>query len=288
MSQIGTIDDTDGFILNDASANTGTKTKFVLWSAIKTALGLIFAPSAVVHTNLVINGRFSVNQRGKSGTVTLVAGAYGHDCWKAGASGCTYTFATSANITTITISAGSLKQVIEGYNIASGTVCLSWSGTAQGKIGAGSYANSGVTGTSTGGTNLEVEFGTGTLSLVQLNYGSIPLPSVINPSELLRCMEYAQVMPCFNASDVVSANEILTRNCRFFIPLRGTPNVVDIYSQPNLSGTLNAVDRYGVGDVSLSGATITKSKYAIFGITKTNAFATTGIYNGSMFVAYEI
>jgi hypothetical protein len=122
--------------------------------------------------NAIINGNFQVNQRGVSGTVTLAAGAYGHDRWKAGASGCTYTFATVNNVTTLTITAGSLIQVIEGLNLYSGTYALSWSGTAQGKIGAGSYSGSGVTGSVTGGTNLNIEFNTGTLSLVQFEPGT--------------------------------------------------------------------------------------------------------------------
>lgn len=122
--------------------------------------------------NRVINGGFSVNQRGVSGTVTLSAGAYGHDRWKAGASGCTYTFATSNNVTTLTISAGSLQQVVEGLNLESGTYCMSWTGTATGKIGAGSLSASGVTQAVTGGTNTTIEFSTGTLSLVQLEIGA--------------------------------------------------------------------------------------------------------------------
>lgn len=123
--------------------------------------------------NALINGNFAVNQRVVSGTVTLAAGAYGHDRWKAGASGCTYTFTTSNNVTTITITAGSLVQVIEGMNLFSGTYTLSWSGSAQGKIGAGSYAASGVTATVTGGSNLSIEFGTGTLSKAQFEMGGI-------------------------------------------------------------------------------------------------------------------
>lgn len=126
--------------------------------------------------NAVINGNFSINQRAVTDTVTLAAGAYGHDRWKAGASGCTYTFATSENVTTITISAGSLIQVVEGLNLQTGDYSLSWQGTAQGKIGAGSYGNSGITGAVTGGTNLNIEFGTGTLSLVQLEKGSVSTP----------------------------------------------------------------------------------------------------------------
>lgn len=142
--------------------------------------------------NAIINGNFQVNQRGVSGTVTLAAGAYGHDRWKAGASGCTYTFATVDNVTTLTISAGSLIQVIEGLNLYSGTYTLSWTGTAQGKIGAGSYAGSGVTGSVTGGTNLNIEFGTGTLSLVQFEPGveASPFERRAYGQELALCQRY--------------------------------------------------------------------------------------------------
>jgi len=191
-TSVDSIADGDKFVIEDVSATAGVRTKHVLWSAIKTALGLIFAPSASVKTNLVINGNFSVNQLAKSGTVTLAAGKYGHDMWKAGTSGCTYTFSTSENITTLTISAGSLIQVVDGMNLQSGTVCLSWAGTSQGKIGAGSYSASGITGTATGGTNLNIEFNTGTLSKVQLNYGSVSLPFVTIPfgDELRQCQRY--------------------------------------------------------------------------------------------------
>lgn len=142
--------------------------------------------------NAIINGNFQVNQRAVSGTVTLAAGAYGHDRWKAGASGCTYTFATANNITTLTISAGSLIQVIEGNNLFTGTYTLSWTGTAQGKIGAGSYAGSGVTGAAVGGTNLNIEFNTGTLSLVQFEQGSVATPFERRPygTELALCQRY--------------------------------------------------------------------------------------------------
>lgn len=123
--------------------------------------------------NKLINGDFSANQHAVTGSVVLTAGQYGHDGWKAGAAGCSYTFATVNNITTLTITAGSMQQIIFGRDLQSGTHALSWVGTAQGKIGAGAYSASGVTGAAAGGTNLTVEFNTGTLSFVQLEPGAV-------------------------------------------------------------------------------------------------------------------
>ena len=148
--------------------------------------------STKVNPNAIINGCFRVNQRVKSGTVTLAAGAYGHDRWKAGTSGCTYTFATSGGVTIITITAGSLIQVIEGQNLETATYCLSWTGTAQGKIGAGSLSASGVTGSVTGGSDLSIEFSTGTLSKVKLEKGSVATPFTMHTfaEELMLCQRY--------------------------------------------------------------------------------------------------
>lgn len=142
--------------------------------------------------NKVINSNFAINQRDVSGTVTLAAGAYGHDRWKAGSSGCTYTFATVNNVTTLTITAGTLVQVIEGLNLQSGTHILTWTGTAQGRIGSGAYGASGVTGTAVGGTNQSIEFSTGTISKVQYEEGSIATPFEHRPIglELALCLRY--------------------------------------------------------------------------------------------------
>jgi len=123
--------------------------------------------------NKLINAIFMVNQRAVSGTVTLAAGAYGHDRWKAGTAGCTYTFATVNNVTTLTITAGSLQQVIEGNNLDTATHILSWTGTAQGRINSGSYGISGaVTASITGGSNTTIEFGIGTLARPQFEAGT--------------------------------------------------------------------------------------------------------------------
>jgi hypothetical protein len=172
--------------------------------------------------NAIINGNFGINQRAVSGTVTLSAGVYGHDRWKAGASGCTYTFATSGNVTTLTISAGSLIQVIEGINLESGTYTLSWTGTAQGKIGAGSYGASGITGTAVGGTNLNIEFDTGTVSLVQFESGTVATPFERRQfgQELALCQRYFQKSPS-SVSYVIQANTY--NSLSFKVSMRTAP-----------------------------------------------------------------
>lgn len=183
--------------------------------------------------NAIINGNFQVNQRAVSGTVTLAAGAYGHDRWKAGASGCTYTFATANNITTLTISAGSLIQVIEGNNLFTGTYTLSWTGTAQGKIGGGSYASSGMTGTPAGGSDLNIEFNTGTLSLVQFEPGSVATPFERRPfgQELALCQRYAIRYLGTSAFEKLPATGYNSTSTTFIaafslpVPMRASPSL---------------------------------------------------------------
>jgi hypothetical protein len=174
------------------TAVTATAAELNILDGVTATAAQINRAAELSARNAIINGNFGINQRGVSGTVTLAAGAYGHDRWKAGASGCTYTFATSGNVTTLTISAGSLIQVIEGINLFDGTYVLSWTGTAQGKIGAGSFGNSGITGSVTGGTNLNIEFGTGTVSLVQFEQGTIATPFEHRSfgQELALCQRY--------------------------------------------------------------------------------------------------
>lgn len=126
--------------------------------------------------NVLRNGSFIVNQRGVSGSVVLAAGAYGHDGWKAGASGCTYTFSTVNGIVVVSISAGTLLQIVEASSFIgrTGNYLLSWSGTAQGRINGGSYGSSGgVFASITPSANATVEFSTGTLSLAQFELGTV-------------------------------------------------------------------------------------------------------------------
>lgn len=179
--------------------------------------------------NKIINGKFSINHRNVSGTVVLSAGAYGHDRFKAGANGCTYTFSTANNVTTVTITAGSLIQIIEGNNLESGTYVLTWVGTAQGKIAGGSLSTSGVTGVVVGGTNTSIEFSTGTLTKVQFELGYIGTPFEQRQLEIELLLCYRYCRPIY----ISCGQAIATNGMNTIIPL-----VNPMYTTPSLSTTV--------------------------------------------------
>ena len=199
----------------------------------------VSTPNTFAFKNRLINAQLLINQRGVSGTVSLSAGAYGHDRFKAGASGCTYTFSTTNNVTTLTISAGSLQQVIEGLNLESGTYTLSWTGTAQGKIGAGSYGASGITGSITGGTNTTIEFNTGTLSLPQLEVGSTATSFDYRPygTELALCQRYFAVTATTLSGGLSSLNGQGNLQWFYKVTMRAAPTVTGNTAQTNVTST---------------------------------------------------
>jgi hypothetical protein len=212
--------------------------------------------SLLGRTNAIINGNFGINQRGVSGTVTLAAGAYGHDRWKAGASGCTYTFATSGNVTTLTISAGSLIQVIEGINLFTGTYVLSWVGTAQGKIGAGSFGNSGITGSVTGGTNLNIEFGTGTVSLVKFEAGTVATPFEHRSfgQELALCQRYYENLAGIFTGGFISAAAVSVYSMAFFkVEKRATPTITTTLCETQASAGAVTSRTFGSNSLNVNG-----------------------------------
>jgi collagen triple helix repeat protein len=152
------------------------------------------------NANLIINGDFRINQGGYVSAAVLAAAAYGHDQWKAGASGGDYSFTQLNTSTQITIAAGkSLIQPIEDLKVAGGSYVLTWTGTAQARAGintltpSGSYAASPllIAGQSAG-TVMSVEFNTGTLGTVKLESGTIATPFVMSDyaSELVLCRRY--------------------------------------------------------------------------------------------------
>ena len=233
----------DHAVSADNATNAGNAATATKLETARKINGIPFDGSADIDgalsfRNKIINGNFTINQRAVSGTVTLSAGQYGHDRWKAGASGCTYTFSTVANVTTITISAGSLLQIVEGINLQSGTHVVSWQGTAQGKIDAGSYGASGVTGTATGGTNLTVEFNTGTLSNVQLEEGSVATPFEQRPITVEEglCMRYYEI-----AVTVLTAIAGTFPIIPYKVVKRASPTLAIIFVDSGTGATLGAL-----------------------------------------------
>jgi hypothetical protein len=185
--------------------------------------------------NRIINGGFTYNQRVQVSGVALTAGVYGHDRFKAGAGGCTYTFVQGlAGVnTTVTITAGTLVQIIEGCNVVdSDTYVLSWTGTAQGRLNGGTYGTSGTV-TVTGwvpGTDLPVEFGLGTVGSVQLERGgkATSFDYRDHGGELRLCQRYYEQSASISGLRGLS---IATGDYKgvwpFVVPKRAVPTITD-------------------------------------------------------------
>lgn len=212
--------------------------------------------------NKIINGNFTVNQRGYTSGTALAAGVYAHDRFKAGASGCTYTFTQAKPDTLVTITAGTLIQVIEDVNCTEAGYVISWTGTAQGRMDTGTYAASPIVVTGkTPGTQMQVEFGTGTLGKVQVEAGTVPTPFERRPigAELLLCQRYLPALISGSTSDFlpgagfVSAATIATFIITFQVQVRVPPTGVAFSSSAHF--TINTVIGGGVvGTIALAGS----------------------------------
>lgn len=208
----------------------------------KTALDINAADGAVTvplgltgdragFRNRLINGDFRINQRGASGTITLAAGAYGHDRWKAGAAGCSYTFAQQTNgDVVLTIQTGSLLQVVEGAHLAdTGAFVASWSGTATARLYQG--APTGTYGAApqqasgwSPGTDGAIEFSTGTLTRVQLEPGTVATAFERRTAavEFALCQRYFQLAG--GAQSGVTEGSSAYAVCeRLAVPMRVSP-----------------------------------------------------------------
>lgn len=276
------------------SANGTTTTDITMSGAsIKFSDGSAQASAQVGMKNRIINGGFTLNQRGYVSGTALAADAYGHDRFKGGAAGGTYTFTQGALgvNTTINITAGTMVQIIEGCNVAEGgTYVLSWTGTAQGRLNGGAYGASGTV-TVTGwvaGTNLPVEFNTGTVGSIQLEKGSIASSFDYRDygGELIMCQRYffktfaqgtapAQGVGSTAGALLASTSATSTFGASLVFPvtMRATPSVVTYNpsaANANWRDTNNGADR------ALSGTTFADSGISVSG--------SAGIVNGLNFI----
>jgi hypothetical protein len=201
------------------------------------------AGNATLLKNRLIDAGFIINQRGYVSNTALSAGTYAHDRWKAGASGCTYTF-TQGSLgvpIVITITAGSLQQIIEGCNMPDGgTFTLSWTGTAQGRVNGGGYSTSPliVTGL-TAGANCTVEFNTGTCSFPQLEVGTSATGFEYRQyqQELALCQRYYQIVQ--TGAVARYSDSLLVGGFSYLVPARTIPTVVYSKIIGDGSGSVN-------------------------------------------------
>ncbi|CAB5079613.1 hypothetical protein UFOVP146_36 [uncultured Caudovirales phage] len=227
------------------------------------------AGNATLLKNRLIDAGFTINQRVYVSGTALSAGTYAHDRWKAGASGCTYTF-TQGSLgvpIVITITAGSLQQIIEGCNMPDGgTFTLSWTGTAQGRVNGGSYGSSplAVTGL-TAGANCTVEFNTGTLSFPQLEVGSSATGYEYRQygQELALCQRYCQVNRAGVNGSGIAAGIWFTSggplfSYQFIVPFRATPTMT--YSALSDFAVVGSGTAAGPSSLTISGTCTTTTR----------------------------
>lgn len=219
----------------------------------------LFGAASAAARNLIINGNFVVNERVYVSSAVLASGSYGHDRWKAGASGGDYSFTQLPNSTTITIASGkSLIQVIEDKMVEGGSYVLSWTGTAQARYAinsatpAGSYAASPITiAGQNAGTTMSVEFNTGTLDEVMLAPGTVAAPfereSYLHT--LQKCLRYYARLGAGAQAEIEvrgtgTAGDALHSYVPFKVPMRATPTMARVgtftvsnFNQPTNVGT---------------------------------------------------
>lgn len=173
---------------------------------------VILNGSQFAFRNHVINGCFNIVQRALNSmqigySSNLPLGTYTEfDRWKAGTANTTVTLVGGPHAVdysyityphTITITAGTIRQILERINMPAGTYYVTWSGTAQGRVsagtgaGSGAYAASGFSFVASGTSDYSLEFNTGTLTNVQVERGAITPFEFRNPIlELELCRRY--------------------------------------------------------------------------------------------------
>jgi hypothetical protein len=238
-------------------------------------------PSLTGFRNRLRNASFAINQRNMSGTVVLVAGQYGHDGVKAGAAGCTYTFATSGLDTTIIISAGSLIMPIEDALIEGDVYAFRHDGTAQARVwqgtgstGSGSYATAPFqTSSLTAATQTNVEFSVGTVLRPQFEPGSYATAFERRPPsiEMALCQRYYQILFGTGGpqAPAIVQGSFMSATLLSGVEMRATPTLAHNLTDANFaSGTGPTGSQWGMSPAGASWVTKTGTLSINFMTTK--------------------
>jgi hypothetical protein len=146
---------------------------------------------------------------------------------------------------------------METLEVEGGSYMLSWTGTAQGRVNAGSYAASPVAVTSlTANTAITVEFNTGTVGQAQLEPGAVATAFERRPmqQELALCQRFYQVYQGFVATAYVTGNGL--NSLPYAVPLRASPSVTYsnvVYTNSSAIATYATTSTVGVVQITSSG-----------------------------------
>lgn len=225
--------------------------------------------------NRLHNGNFQVNQRGIASPQAAGAGVYGFDRWKAGTGGCTFSFVVNGKDVTLTITAGSLLQIIAASNVEGGVYALANRGTAQARIAVNGAATSGAYAAATvanpllsananGGQTMSVEFSLGTVSLVQLEPGTVatPFERLDYGNVLYLCQQYYERSFDGNPQSISGAHHTVIAtggllSCgseRFTVKKLTAPNIT--YISP-IDGATGQAGEYNASTVAVTNRAMT-------------------------------
>jgi hypothetical protein len=221
------------------------------------------------HRNRLINSGFQINQGNYISGSNLLGSFYNiFDRWKTGAGGATLTFTAARPATTVTVTAGTIQQIIDGANIEGGTYTLSWTGSGQARVNAGTYAASPITVTGiVGGTNVTVEFNTGAVvSKPMFEPGDTPSQWELRLDEQALCERYRIRGNFSYAGGNVVGNVPLWMTINLPTLMRATPTVGVAASGGNLNvNTTFTASALSVRDVMVQTTIIATGNWQFVG-----------------------
>lgn len=193
--------------------------------------------------NLIHNGAFRVNQRAAVSGTSLAVSDFFFDRWRSTVAANPVTWVTAPQGQSITVPASKgIRQTVERANVSAGVHRLSWVGSAQARVynagaGAPALASGPLTVTLDGLDDVRVEFGPGTVSQVQLEFGPqvTPFERIGLGEELALCQRYYwqwRASAPFDKSGVPFGFQLTTTSAKCTLRLP-----VDMRVLPTLSWT---------------------------------------------------